>query len=96
MYRIVLHFGPPFAHCTFLVGIRGPHGEREREENKRHRGGRIVTTAGALVCHLSLRQPIREIRGGGEGETEICRGGGSQGGEGFLEAQWSVDVSLSS
>ncbi len=68
-------------------------GERGEEET---RGGRIVTPAGALVCHLSLRQPIREIRGGGEGETEKRRGGGSQRGEGFLEAQWSVDVSLSS
>lgn len=33
-------------------------------EKKRHGGGRIVATAGALVCHLSLRQPIREIRRG--------------------------------
>lgn len=87
--------GSPFAHRTLLAGIWEPHREWESEEKKRHRV-RIVTTAGALVCHLSLRQPVREIRGGRGGETEKSRGGGRRGGGGFLEAQWSVDVALSS
>lgn len=74
--------------------------ERGRGREKETGGGRIVTTAGALVCHLCLRQIIRETGAGGpkEKETEKCRGGGGRSGrgEGFLEAQRSVDVSLSS
>lgn len=79
--------------CVVFCTFSATHTHKGK---KGHGGGGIITTAGEPVCHLSLRQPIREIRGGGGGETEQCRGGGSRGGRGFLEAQWSIDVSLSS
>ena len=76
--------------------------ERERErERERHGGGRIVTTAGALVCHLCLRQIIREIEGGGVRKKKKPRNAGveaaGQEGGGFSWSsaeRWCVSVQL--